>query len=262
MARVLSISSQVLWGPVGNSAIVPALQSLGHEVIAVPTVILSNHPGHGKPDGFAISPDQFSSWFTQLEKLGALKNCDAILTGYLASPEQIKIASNIIRTISPKHVLIDPVIGDHGKLYVAESIAEAIRDLLIPQATITTPNLFELGWLTSSHIQTHNDAATAARKLATSEVLVTSVHANPSEIETLLVLKNTELVSASPERSDVPNGTGDFLAGLYLAHRLTKNPDTAFHSAMSGLNEVISRSTGSKVLRIAESLHSSPTPTA
>ena len=47
--RILSMSSQVAYGPVGNTAAVPALQALGHEVLAVPTVILSNHPGHGAP---------------------------------------------------------------------------------------------------------------------------------------------------------------------------------------------------------------------
>ena len=46
--RILSISSQVAYGPVGNSAAVPALQAMGHEVLAIPTVMLSNHPGHGK----------------------------------------------------------------------------------------------------------------------------------------------------------------------------------------------------------------------
>ena len=46
MARILAISSQVVRGHVGLSAIVPALQRLGHEVLPIPTIILSNHPGH------------------------------------------------------------------------------------------------------------------------------------------------------------------------------------------------------------------------
>ena len=50
--RVLSISSQVVWGPVGNSAAVPALQAGGHEVLGLPTITLSAHPGHGPPAGF------------------------------------------------------------------------------------------------------------------------------------------------------------------------------------------------------------------
>ena len=45
--QVLSISSQVAYGPVGNSASVPALQAAGFTVSQVPTIILSNHPGLG-----------------------------------------------------------------------------------------------------------------------------------------------------------------------------------------------------------------------
>ena len=55
MARVLALSSHVAFGSVGLAAIVPALQSLGHEVIAVPTVVLSNHPGYGPFSGERIS---------------------------------------------------------------------------------------------------------------------------------------------------------------------------------------------------------------
>ncbi|HYM98252.1 MAG TPA: pyridoxal kinase, partial [Aestuariivirgaceae bacterium] len=51
---VLSISSQVAFGPVGNSAAVPAMEALGMTVYAVPTTVLSHHPGHAKPAGVQI----------------------------------------------------------------------------------------------------------------------------------------------------------------------------------------------------------------
>ena len=44
---VLSISSHVARGSIGNRAMVFALESLGFTVIAVPTVLLPHHPGHG-----------------------------------------------------------------------------------------------------------------------------------------------------------------------------------------------------------------------
>ena len=43
--RILALSSQVAFGHVGLSAAVPVLQRLGHSVTALPTVMLSNHPG-------------------------------------------------------------------------------------------------------------------------------------------------------------------------------------------------------------------------
>src|SRR5687768_930784 len=47
--RVLAISSQVVYGPVGSSAAVPAMRRLGLDVLELPSVLLSNHPGHGAP---------------------------------------------------------------------------------------------------------------------------------------------------------------------------------------------------------------------
>jgi pyridoxine kinase len=48
MAKVLAISSHVVRGHVGLAATVPALQYLGHEVWALPTVLLSSRPGLGR----------------------------------------------------------------------------------------------------------------------------------------------------------------------------------------------------------------------
>ena len=44
---VISISSHVARGCVGNRAMVFALERLGFETWAVPTVLLPHHPGHG-----------------------------------------------------------------------------------------------------------------------------------------------------------------------------------------------------------------------
>src|SRR5688572_27846842 len=56
MARVLALSSQVARGHVGLSAVVPALQRLGHEVWPLPTILLSNHPGHAHAAGLRVDP--------------------------------------------------------------------------------------------------------------------------------------------------------------------------------------------------------------
>ena len=45
---VIVVSSHVARGSVGNRAAVFALETLGHPVWAVPTVLLPWHPGHGR----------------------------------------------------------------------------------------------------------------------------------------------------------------------------------------------------------------------
>ncbi len=255
MAHILAFSSQVVYGPVGNSAAVPALQSFGHDVMQLPTVLLSNHPGHGVPEKLAVTPAKFQSMLNKVAALGALQNCDATMTGYFASPEQVEIAAVVIAEIKQRNpktiVLVDPVIGDNGKLYVGVDTATAIRDHLLPLATITTPNLFELGWLANENRSSPADIVAVARKLPPSTVIVTSVPQGSTELQTLHVTRNDVWSSQTTRRTGVPNGTGDYLAGLYLGALLQSEPRAAFTRAMAELEIAITRSAGGPVLAVA-----------
>jgi pyridoxine kinase len=247
MARVLSISSQTVYGPVGNSAAVPALQAMGHEVLALPTILLSNHPGHGAPVTHVTSPDLLIAMLDKLESLGAFENLNAILTGYFSSESQVIAATERIATLKAKReslqVLVDPVLGDHGRLYVPQAVAEAIRSRLLSLATITTPNLFELTWLTGEV-----DLEKAIAKLAVTETIVTSAPATGGALATLLHTSKRHLDHITPKQKNMPHGTGDFLAGAYLAERLLAAPEQAFPAAMRKLDRVIAASAGSAVL--------------
>ena len=252
MARVLAISSQVVYGPVGLNCIVPALQAQGHEVLGVPTILLSNHPGHGKPEGRATAASEMAAMIEALEKLGALKNLDAVITGYFANVEQIEIIAALTAKLGCKIVLIDPVLGDHGKLYVSQAVAEAIRGKLLPLATILTPNVFELSWLTGLPVQTTEQAVSAARSLQIPEVIATSLVKSPSELSTLRITVEQVETITTPMEAKVPNGTGDFLSGLYLAGLLSAKQQSAFVDAMNKLRQAISRSKGTAVLVVAQ----------
>jgi pyridoxine kinase len=251
MARVLAISSQVVFGPVGLNCIVPALQSGGHEVLAIPTILLSNHPGHGKPEGRATAPAELAAMIAALEKLGAFENLDAMITGYFASAEQIEIVATLIARLKSKIVLIDPVLGDHGKLYVGQAVAEAIRDKLMPLATILTPNAFELSWLTGLTTDNAEEAVHAARSLNIIEVIATSVVSSADELSTLRITSGEVEAITSPIETEVPNGTGDLLSGLYLSGILGSSPQSAFANAMAKLQQVIKQSKGTMVLDVA-----------
>ncbi len=251
MAKILAISSQVVYGPVGLNAIVPALQAEGHEVLAVPTVLLSNHPGHGKPAGGAVA---IEALIEALDLLQALHGIDAVITGYFASVEQIACVAKLIEKIKPALVLVDPVMGDHGKLYVSESVAAAIRDLLVPLATIITPNAFELSWLTGLEVGTEDQAKIAASALKVPNVLATSIPESGDHLATLeITAAGVEKIS-DPKLKAVPNGTGDFLAGLYLARQFGKVKGHAFADAHRLLRRAIVASGDTNVLAVAEAL--------
>ena len=249
MARVLCISSQTVFGPVGNSAAVPALQAAGHEVMQIPTVLLSNHPGLGKPAGQSTPTALMEDMFQALERVGAFNDLAAVMTGYFTSAAQVIAVTKQIIALKAQHeslqVLVDPVMGDHGKLYVAEDVADAIRSELLPLATITTPNIFELEWLAGEA-----DISGAVSKLHIAETIVTSIPA-ANELETQLYADGKIFVRSIARHKNVPNGTGDFLAGCYLAERLTAPAAAAFEHAMTRLHSSILRSAGTTTLKLS-----------
>lgn len=261
--RILSISSQVAYGPVGNTAAVPAMQALGHEVFSVPTIILSNHPGHGRPVALRIPAPDLAAMLGTLDELGVLASCDAVMTGYFAANDQIHGAARMIRRMREMNpalfVLVDPVIGDHGALYVPLPVAEAIRDELLPLATCVTPNRFELEWLTGWRAGSVKEAEAAARHMACPEVLGTSIPADAGQIATLVILSDETHKHMSPLRGGVPHGTGDFLSGLYLARRVRGDaPALALDGAMLILDSAVAVSAGCPVLDVAAALHGGP----
>jgi pyridoxine kinase len=250
MARILSISSQVVYGPVGNTAAAPAMQALGHEVMQLPTILLSHHPGHGRPVARATDTEFF---IELLERCKNLPMPQGVLTGYFASEQQVIAAAKFIRILNKSNphaiVVVDPVIGDDGKLYVSEGIANAIRAELLPLATATTPNLFELGWLTG---KTSDDIGTAAARLGPKEVIVTSVPADTNMIGTALVMDGVYYLKQMKRLQSLANGSGDFLAGSYLAHRLSMPASSAFKKAMLMLQRVVKKTATAKSLAVAE----------
>ncbi len=256
--RILAISSQVAYGPVGNSAAVPALQAAGDEVIAVPTIILSNHPGLGKPVGLRIPAPDVAGILGALDNLGVLDGCAGVLTGYFASNDQIHGVARVIRRMKEKNpalmVLVDPVIGDGLALYVPLPVAEAVRDELLPLATIATPNRFELEWLSGAKVTDVPEAVAAARLLPVPEVLATSIPVSDSNLATLAVTRGNVDRHIAVLVNRVPHGTGDFLAGLYLSHRLRRGPAEALAASMEVLDLAISMSAGEAALDVAGAL--------
>jgi pyridoxine kinase len=50
----------------------------------------------------------------------------------------------------------DPVMGDNGKLYVAEEVVGIYADELVPLAHMITPNHFEAEYAHTTHAHTHS----------------------------------------------------------------------------------------------------------
>jgi pyridoxal kinase len=254
MSRILAISSQVASGHVGLSAIVPALNRLGHEVVALPTIVLSNHPGHPHCAGLRIDPAELAKMRDALAANGRLQGIDVILSGYLPSSGHVDFVRDTVGAVrrhSPAaRFICDPVLGDDPKgLYIAEHAALAVRDQLLPIADLIVPNRFELEWLSGQSVRSVADALAAARSLPPPETVATSIsESSGSQVPTLAnvrITSNHATLCRSPMMPNVPHGTGDLFAGLLAA-----DPDLGLASAR--LSHVITMSLGNPELALIE----------
>jgi len=77
------------------------------------------------------------------------------LTGYVPGADALKVVTRTVdrlRAVNPRLVyILDPVMGDDGRIYVSESVIPLYKSLL-PKATCATPNYFEAELLTDVRI--------------------------------------------------------------------------------------------------------------
>jgi pyridoxine kinase len=229
--KILSIQSSVAYGHVGNSAAVFPLQRLGHEVWPVLTVHFSNHTGYGAWRGPLLAPTDVADVINGIEDRGVLGEADAVLSGYQGDPAVgavILDAVARVKKLNPDAVYCcDPVMGDVGRgMFVRPGIPEFMRDTVVPQADVLTPNHFELDFLADRTTTTLDDVLAAVdlvRDRGPRDVLVTSVlHDGLSEntLDVVAVSDEGAWAVTTPLLPITPNGGGDVTAALYLAHLL------------------------------------------
>ena len=131
MKNVLSIQSHVVYGYAGNKSATFPMQLLGVDVWALNTVQFSNHTQYGKWTGIVIPKEQIAEIVRGIDEIDALKRCDAVVSGYLGSAEQIDEiikAVHKIKAINPNALyLCDPVMGHPDKgCIVADGVREGI----------------------------------------------------------------------------------------------------------------------------------------
>jgi pyridoxine kinase len=256
MAKVLSISSQVVYGHVGNSTAAFVLQRMGHDVLSLPTILLSNRPGYGAIAPEIQTPQNLNAMLEAIQANGWLSGVDAVLTGYLPTAGHAALCEAWIakvKALNPGALyLCDPILGDEPGLYIAETAAEAIRDRLVPLADILTPNRFELEWLAGWSVPDAAAAVDAARFLPCPRVLVTSVPAYlPDLLANVLVDGSKTAATVSTLQTVHAHGTGDFFAAIFLAHRLNGLSDeTALRAATAAINAVLAASSGKRELEL------------
>lgn len=121
----------------------PIISAMKIQCCFVPTAVFSNHTGFSSffLEDFTDKMGDYTDEWRKLEL-----HFQGICTGFLGSPRQIAIVTDFLRDFKEKDtvVIVDPVMGDYGKMYPTYSMETCLKMReLIPLADIITPNLTE-----------------------------------------------------------------------------------------------------------------------
>lgn len=146
--RVAAIHDISGFGRASLTAIIPTLSAMGIQVCPVPTAILSNHTV-GFPDySYVDLTDTLEDFINHWKKLEI--PFDGLYSGFLGSPRQMAIVSDFFDSFKKDDnlIVVDPVMGDGGKLYSAftTEIIPRMQEL-IKKADLITPNYTEAAFL-------------------------------------------------------------------------------------------------------------------
>lgn len=149
--KIAMINDIAGYGRCSTTVSLPIISAMGVQVCPVPTSVFSNHTGfpvHFMHDCTPILPQYLEKW-QELEL-----TFDGIYCGFLGSVEQIGIVRDFLvsqieiqesKALSARPaVILDPVMGDHGKAYrtVTPEHCARMKELL-SLADIITPNITE-----------------------------------------------------------------------------------------------------------------------
>ncbi len=153
MKRILTIQDISCFGKCSLTVALPLLSAMGIETVILPTAVLSTHTLF---KGFTCKDlsDQLTPITQHWKKEGI--TFDAIYTGYLGTEEEIDTVLEIIREFRNKDtlVIVDPAMGDNGKLYPAFDLSYAKKNAsLCAVADISDPNITEACFMTGKEYQ-------------------------------------------------------------------------------------------------------------
>ena len=146
--RVAAIHDMSGFGRCSLTVAIPILSAMGVQCCPLPTAFLSTHTGGFEGFTFLDMTDEMPKVADHWARLGLA--FQAIYSGFLGSERQIGIVADFIRRFRRQDtvVVIDPVMGDHGRVYQTYTPAMCAGTARLAElADVITPNLTEAALL-------------------------------------------------------------------------------------------------------------------
>ena len=206
-------------GGAGLQADLLTLSSMGCHPLSVVTA-LTVQDTRGVEDVFAIDAD----WVADQARC-VLEDMPvaAFKLGVLGSIETIAAIAEVVADYPDVPLVLDPVLASgRGDAFASDEMIAAMRELLLPQSTIITPNSYEARRLAADEREEEDlDLPRAARRLLAAGceyVLITGTHENTVQVVNRLYAERGEVRSDSwPRLPGSYHGSGCTLASALAA---------------------------------------------
>ena len=215
--RVLAIAGSDSGGGAGIQADLKTMLAMGvHGMTVICAVTAQNSVG---VQGYWELPPEAVR--AQLDSVLSDIGAQAVKTGMLASAPLVRTVCDALAEVAAP-VVVDPVaVSKHGDSLLSDGTLDAVRDRLLPLATVVTPNLYEAELLTGLHIEDEDQMLTAARMIAAMGpqcVLMKGGHLAGRPVD--LLLDGDRVVRFGGQRIDSvhTHGTGCTLASAIASY--------------------------------------------
>ncbi|MDR1656265.1 MAG: pyridoxamine kinase [Deltaproteobacteria bacterium] len=224
LPRVAAIHDLSGYGRCSLTVVIPILSTMGFEVCALPTAVLSSHtaiPGFKLFDLTDQLPGFIEHWKSQNLKF------EAIYSGFLGSAQQAGMVADFIRDFSEPDtlVVVDPVMADFGQLYASmpkEMIGEMTK--LSKLAKVVTPNITEAAFMLGREVPQSLDETQvkdwlkALADLGPSYPVITSLPLTSSKDRSTVAAYNRDdgrfWLAGRPQVPTQYHGTGDIFSSV------------------------------------------------
>ena len=227
--RVLAVHDLSCVGRCSLTVALPILSAAGLEASALPTAVLSTHTGGFTGMTFRDLTQDLPAIFAHWKTLDLA--FDAIYTGYLGSAEQVALVEQLFDAFRGEQtkIIVDPVMGDHGKLYpgMSEKMPQLMKTLC-QKADVIVPNQTEAAlMLGRPYLETPDkaevdDLMQALREMTQASVVLTGISPEEGKLGAAVYDRETGQTAcpAAPHMPGSYHGTGDVyasaLTGAYL----------------------------------------------
>ena len=221
--RVAAIHDLSGFGRCSLTIVMPVLSAMGVQCCPLPTAYLSTHTGGFTGNTFVDLTDQMAAAMDHW--LGLDLTFEAVYTGFMGSCRQMALCRSFLTALrekTPPLVVVDPVMGDHGRLYrtYTPEMCRAMADLAA-EADVIVPNRTEAARLLDRDYDSLPDEAAGETVQALSlggrrSVVLTGVSLQPGKIGAACFDRETGQVALiqTDFAGRAFHGTGDLFASV------------------------------------------------